>query len=64
MEDGRLVLRLHVVEAARLKPVQKNGVSDPFCHAGTFLDARGKKIVSSTQRKTLSPQWDQVSARC
>lgn len=52
-------LRLHIIEAARLKPVQKNGASDPYCHAGHIMDVRGKKITTAVQRRTLSPHWDQ-----
>ncbi len=56
--DASKVLRLHLIEAARLKPVQKNGVSDPFCHS-VKTDVRGKGIRTKVKRKTLSPQWDQ-----
>ena len=56
--DPAHVLRLHIIEAARLKPVQKNGVSDPLCHS-VKMDVRGRPIRTQAQRKTLSPQWDQ-----
>lgn len=56
----RLVLHLRIIEAARLKPVQKRGVSDPLCHAGDMVDTRGKRVCTTTQKKTLSPQWNQA----
>ncbi len=56
--DPTHVLRLHIIEAARLKPVQKNGVSDPLCYT-VKMDVRGRQVKTRAQRKTLSPQWDQ-----
>jgi Ca2+-dependent lipid-binding protein len=53
-------IRISNLEGKALKPADPNGLSDPFIiFQSTFLD-QDKPIKTSTQLKTLNPQWKDV----
>ncbi|KAL7750387.1 Tricalbin-2 [Sorochytrium milnesiophthora] len=60
--QGRGGMLIKLVEASDLKPVDKNGLSDPFVKFYIQHPDIGKKasvFKSSTKHKTLTPHWNE-----
>lgn len=55
-ERGFGTLEITVVSAERLMAADRGGTSDPFVE----LNCGGKKVKTTTKKKTLNPTWDEV----
>ncbi|KAL4237453.1 hypothetical protein ACF0H5_002170 [Mactra antiquata] len=63
---GKVFVDLTIVQAKELRPMDRNGYSDPFCEVRI---GETKLFSTSVKKKTLSPQWNesvtlQVTEEC
>src|ERR1700731_2153629 len=57
VEQTNFLYSIKVVMADNLKPMDKNGLSDPY----VVLEIDGKQIAKTrTVYETLNPRWDQI----